>query len=201
MDFQNAFRVRFHFRPVVAGCGRVGIDCVPPRGHHVQRDKCRLCELGRVRQDPPPFISAHPSHPPLCVRARPRRKCRPANVAPRECFYPIPDSSFDIDTYLGVWYQVAGYTAIFDAGCKCITANYTLNNNGTVHVVNECQELGLPVSIEGTAAAADTAYGEAGVFEVTLAGFGDVCPGPNYIVQGEFYGCCGGRGRRGRVWV
>lgn len=128
---------------------------------------------------------------------RARRKGRPANVPPRECFYPTPDSSFDIDTYLGVWYQVAGYTAIFDAGCKCITANYTLNDNGTVHVVNECQELGLPVSIEGTAAAADTAYGEAGVFEVTLAGFGDVCPGPNYIVQGEFYGWCGGRGRRG----
>ncbi|KAF3769169.1 Calycin-like protein [Cryphonectria parasitica EP155] len=100
-----------------------------------------------------------------------------------ECFYPISDSTFDIDTYLGVWYQVAGYTAIFDAGCKCITANYTLNENGTVHVVNQCQELGLPISIEGTATAADAAYGDAGVFVVTLEGFGDVCPGPNYIVQ------------------
>lgn len=80
---------------------------------------------------------------------------------------------------------MAGYTAIFDAGCKCITANYTLLDDGTVQVVNECQELGLPVSIEGTAAAADTAYGDVGVFDVTLAGFSAGCPGPNYIVQGK----------------
>lgn len=51
--------------------------------------------------------------------------------------------------------------------------------------MNQCQELGLPVTIAGTAAAADTAYGDVGVFDVTLAGFGSVCPGPNYIVQGE----------------
>lgn len=84
-----------------------------------------------------------------------------------------------------MWYQVAGYTAIFDAGCKCITANYTLNDDGTVGVVNTCQSLGLPVSISGSAAAADAAYGEAGVLDVTLAGFDGICPGPNYIVQGE----------------
>lgn len=75
--------------------------------------------------------------------------------------------------------------AIFDAGCKCITANYTLNDDGTVGVVNTCQSLGLPVSISGSAAVADTAYGEAGVFDVTLAGSDGICPGPNYIVQGE----------------
>lgn len=82
---------------------------------------------------------------------------------------------------------MAGYEAVFDATCKCITANYTLNDDGTVGVVNQCQELGLPVSIEGTAAAVDAAYGEAGVFAVTLAGIAPTCPGPNYIVQGEFW--------------
>lgn len=99
------------------------------------------------------------------------------------CFYPIPVSTFDVSTYVGVWYQVAGYTAIFDAACKCITANYTLNDDGTVGVVNTCQSLDLPVSITGSAAAADAAYGDAGVFSVTLAGSDGLCPGPNYIVQ------------------
>lgn len=80
---------------------------------------------------------------------------------------------------------MAGYQAIFDVGCKCITANYTLNDDGTVHVVNECQELGLPVTIEGTASTADAAYGDAGVFDVVLNGYGSACPGPNYIVQGK----------------
>lgn len=92
-------------------------------------------------------------------------------------------STFDVSTYVGVWYQVAGYTAIFDAACKCITANYTLNDDGTVGVVNTCQSLDLPVSITGYAAAADAAYGDAGVFSVTLAGSDGLCPGPNYIVQ------------------
>lgn len=75
--------------------------------------------------------------------------------------------------------------AIFDATCKCITANYTLNADGTVGVANECQELGLPVTITGNASAVDAAYGSVGVFDVVLEGTGSVCPGPNYIVQGE----------------
>lgn len=101
------------------------------------------------------------------------------------CFYPRPASSFDLGSYLGTWYQVAGYEAIFTAGCKCVTANYTLNGDGTVGVTNRCEALGLPISITGSAAPADGAYGEAGAFEVTLFNSTNACPGPNYIVQGE----------------
>lgn len=75
---------------------------------------------------------------------------------------------------------------MFDATCKCITADYTLNDDGTVGVVNQCQELGLPVSISGTATAADPAYGEVGVLDVSFFGTGSVCQGPNYIVQGQY---------------
>lgn len=70
-------------------------------------------------------------------------------------------------------------------GCKCITAEYTLNDDGSVGVVNSCQELGIPINITGTAVAADAAYGDVGVLEVTLAGIAPTCPGPNYIVQGK----------------
>lgn len=53
------------------------------------------------------------------------------NVVPSswdgECFYPQPDIGFDLDTYLGRWYQVAGTLAPFTAGCKCIFAEYELN--------------------------------------------------------------------------
>lgn len=102
------------------------------------------------------------------------------------CYYPAPDATFDISTYGGVWYQVAGYLAIYDAACNCITANYTLNDDGTVGVENICQELGLPVTITGTATAVDAAYGDVGVLDVAFFGVGSTCPGPNYIVQGEF---------------
>lgn len=99
------------------------------------------------------------------------------------CFYPRSVSTLDLGSYLGTWYQVAGYEAIFTAGCKCITANYTLNDDGTVGVNNRCEALGLPISITGSAAPVDGAYGAAGVFEVTFFNSTNACPGPNYIVQ------------------
>lgn len=43
------------------------------------------------------------------------------------CFYPKPDIGFQLDSYLGKWYQVAGTVAPFTAGCKCIQAQYALN--------------------------------------------------------------------------
>jgi apolipoprotein D and lipocalin family protein len=72
---------------------------------------------------------------------------------------------------------VAGYEAVFTAGCKCITANYTLDNDGTVGVKNQCEALGLPISITGSAAPADPVYGVAGVFEVTFVNSTNACPG------------------------
>lgn len=44
-----------------------------------------------------------------------------------KCFYPTPDAAFDLESYLGRWYQVAGTVAPFTAGCKCIFAQYSLN--------------------------------------------------------------------------
>jgi lipocalin len=53
------------------------------------------------------------------------------NVVPSlwdgQCFYPTPDSGFQLESYLGRWYQVAGTLAPFTAGCKCIYAQYSLN--------------------------------------------------------------------------
>jgi len=44
-----------------------------------------------------------------------------------ECFYPKPDIGFQLESYLGKWFQVAGTVAPFTAGCKCIQAQYELN--------------------------------------------------------------------------
>lgn len=53
------------------------------------------------------------------------------NVVPStwdgQCYYPASDSAFQLDSYLGRWYQVAGTLAPFTAGCKCIFAQYALN--------------------------------------------------------------------------
>ena len=44
-----------------------------------------------------------------------------------QCYYPQPDIGFELDSYLGRWYQVAGTIAPFTRNCKCIFAQYALN--------------------------------------------------------------------------
>ncbi|KAI6874582.1 hypothetical protein D0864_09787 [Hortaea werneckii] len=128
--------------------------------------------------------------------------CEPINeVAPalwdKQCFYPPPTENFDVNAYLGRWYQVAGNPASFTAACDgCIFAEYGLNENGTVAVTNGCQRdtpAGpVPVRVNGTATPAPRAYGNEGVFTVNfpfptsgadVEGSEGSCPGPNYIVQ------------------
>ncbi|XP_015111737.1 apolipoprotein D [Diachasma alloeum] len=45
-------------------------------------------------------------------------------------------STFDVEKYAGKWYEQNRYFTIFELGGKCVTANYTLNDDGTVKVVN-----------------------------------------------------------------
>ncbi|KAK9422592.1 putative Lipocalin-like domain-containing protein [Seiridium unicorne] len=105
------------------------------------------------------------------------------------CFYPVPDPIFpgDLSEYLGRWYQVAGTPFLFTAGCQCTTADYGLNDDGTVSVLNSCQIFGIiPNEINGSASIVDSKYGSKGVFQVSfpiIPGGGVTCPGPNYIVQ------------------
>lgn len=111
----------------------------------------------------------------------------PGTKSPVTCLCMVALVVLDIpDTVVEI---LANNLVRFTATCKCITAEYTLNDDGTVGVDNVCQELGLPISITGTASAVDVAYGEVGVFDVVLEGTGSVCPGPNYIVQGEWSWC------------
>ncbi|KAL9944159.1 hypothetical protein D7B24_002197 [Verticillium nonalfalfae] len=110
------------------------------------------------------------------------------NVVPSlwdgECYYPTGDIGFGLESYLGRWYQVAGTLAPFTGNCKCIRAEYSLNDNGTVKVNNTCEAAGRAVNILGTASPADPGYGAKGVFRVQFPGQpGPECAGPNYIVQ------------------
>lgn len=102
-----------------------------------------------------------------------------------QCFYPKPTSIFDLENYAGRWYQVAGSTFNETEGCTCIYAEYTLNDDGTVGVLNGCQLGDREFKIEGTARPADEAYGDAGVFRVEFPPQPPDadCAGPNYVVQ------------------
>lgn len=62
-------------------------------------------------------------------------------------------TDFQVEEYMGVWYEVEKYFTIFQFGGKCTQANYTLNDNGTVTVVNQqiSSFTGTAASIKGSA--------------------------------------------------
>ncbi|XP_033755603.1 apolipoprotein D-like [Pecten maximus] len=45
--------------------------------------------------------------------------------------------SFDLNQYLGIWYELYRFPTSYESGQKCITANYTLQANNHVYVHNE----------------------------------------------------------------
>lgn len=47
-----------------------------------------------------------------------------------------PVTGFDVDRYAGRWYEIARFDYRFERGLSNVTADYTVNDNGTVTVVN-----------------------------------------------------------------
>jgi apolipoprotein D and lipocalin family protein len=46
--------------------------------------------------------------------------------------------SVDLNSYLGIWYEIASYPAWFQKGCSGSTAEYRLMPDGRIRVVNRC---------------------------------------------------------------
>ena len=58
----------------------------------------------------------------------------------------------DLQRYAGTWYEIARLPQWFQRGCYDSTATYSLNDAGTVKVINRCQREGEQTSeAEGTA--------------------------------------------------
>jgi apolipoprotein D and lipocalin family protein len=69
---------------------------------------------------------------------------------------PCPDvqikEDLEVEPYLGTWFSHHQYPATFSIGATCITAEYGLNPNGSVSVVNsQIGRNGEPNSVEGHA--------------------------------------------------
>ncbi len=64
-----------------------------------------------------------------------------ASLALTACFVRVPDgvetvSDFELDRYLGTWYEVARLDHRFERGLSNVTANYVLGEEGEVVVTN-----------------------------------------------------------------
>ena len=73
----------------------------------------------------------------------------------RDTSVPIATAmNVDLNRYQGLWYEIARFPVSFEEGCVGVTAEYTLNPDGTVKVVNTCREGSLtapPRSAEAVA--------------------------------------------------
>ncbi|XP_055916265.1 apolipoprotein D-like [Eupeodes corollae] len=67
--------------------------------------------------------------------------------------------NFNATAYMGLWYESAKYPVIFETGGICVTANYTLLQDGSVEVINSQKNkyIHLPISIKGNAVVVDNA--------------------------------------------
>ena len=50
-------------------------------------------------------------------------------------------ASVDVARYLGKWFEIARLPQIFQPGCTAVTAEYSLNDDGSVKVFNSCRIL------------------------------------------------------------
>ncbi|KCZ53419.1 hypothetical protein HY29_17100 [Hyphomonas beringensis] len=57
----------------------------------------------------------------------------------REDTTPPPTvSSVDLQRYAGLWYEISRYPNGFERNCTGVTAEYALNDDGTIAVTNTC---------------------------------------------------------------
>lgn len=59
--------------------------------------------------------------------------------------------NFDVQRYMGLWYEIRKYPFIFQLGGRCTTAEYTLQPDSTVKVVNTQVRNGAEDSVIGKA--------------------------------------------------
>ncbi|XP_074594631.1 apolipoprotein D-like [Brevipalpus obovatus] len=52
-----------------------------------------------------------------------------------------PGPGFDLNKYLGVWYEIARTDMLFEAGLDCVNATYTLRDDKNITVLNQGKDL------------------------------------------------------------
>ena len=61
----------------------------------------------------------------------------------------------ELNKYLGKWYEIAHLPARFQEGCTHTTATYTLSEDGSISVLNECRRRGKVKQAKGKAKVVD----------------------------------------------
>jgi apolipoprotein D and lipocalin family protein len=91
---------------------------------------------------------------------------------------------FDVDRYLGQWYEIARFDFRFERGLNNTTANYSLNSDGSVKVVNRGYDYTENKWKEATGKAKQVSSGKA-MLKVSF--FGPFYAGYNVLALDDEY--------------
>lgn len=69
----------------------------------------------------------------------------------RDDAVPISAQEIDLPSYMGLWHEIARYPNRFEEGCSSVTAEYALEEDGSVAVTNSCQRGGVLDVAQGQA--------------------------------------------------
>lgn len=76
------------------------------------------------------------------------------------CPSATAENDFDIKGYLGIWYEISAYPAIFSIATSCTQAEYLLLPNNSIQVNNTALQFGHYTNIIGNAIQPELAVGE-----------------------------------------
>ena len=98
-----------------------------------------------------------------------------------------PVENFDFQAYLGTWYEIARFDFKFERGLSKVTANYSLNPDGSIKVLNRGfnQEKGKWQEAKGKA----KFRGADNVGALKVSFFGPFYTGYNVLKIDEDYSC------------
>lgn len=96
-----------------------------------------------------------------------------------------PVSEFDSARYLGKWYEIARFDFFFEKGLNNVTAEYSLNEDGTVRVVNRGYDYGKQKWKESVGKAKFRESPQVGALKVSF--FGPFYAGYNVIAVEDDY--------------
>lgn len=101
--------------------------------------------------------------------------CIPTNSIP----ITTPNITLDLNRYLGKWYQIAALPQIFSNNASCVTAEYSLNADGSIKVLNkQITQNGSPSEITGRA----TVEPNSGNTKLRVGFFGQQPAASNYWI-------------------
>lgn len=89
-------------------------------------------------------------------------------------------TGLDLNRYLGKWYEIVTIPQLFSIGAKCVTAEYSLNTDGSVKVFN--RQIG-PTGAISTITGRATVEPNSNNSKLRVTFFGPELPIPNYCVE------------------